>query len=237
MAQESKFIRSLIENTRNGNRTAFEQLYKIHTGSVYAISIRLLGSLELAEENTSKVFMEVWKSRKLVRRDSPFILWLTAITVFFALDKLRNSLQNEVVDSHLVYGIRFTSLDLKLFALPANERTVFVLKEIQHYKIEEIVDLLSKSKDEVEKFLLAARETLMKELSLALPKDLDEEISHLPESIDPFKDLFVPVAATMENAPDDTKTSIVKSFDEKSKGWTDESKKKTFTLKGLFKKK
>ena len=235
MAQESKFIRSLIENTRNGNRTAFEQLHKIHIGFVYAISIRLLGSPELAEENTTKVFLEVWKTRKVVRRDSPFILWLTAITVFFALDKLRNGTPNV---SPIIKGLKYSPLDVKIFALPDMERAVFVLKEIQHYKIEEIVDLLSKPQGEVENLLLSARKTLAGELLLSSPNALEEEISHLPESIEPLKDLFVPVSATMERALQEKTDSIrVKSFDEKGQGWNSAPKKKPFTLWGLFKKK
>ncbi len=238
MAQESKFIRSLIENTRNGNRTAFEQLFKIHTGSVYAISIRLLGSPGLAEENTTKVFLEVWKSRKIVRRDSPFILWLTGITVFFALDKLRNTTKKEEKGPPLIPGLRFSPLDIKIFALPDLERAVFVLKDIQHYEIDEIVDLLSKPKEEVENLISSARANLVKELALISPKELDEEISHLSESIEPFKDLYIPVALTMETPPEETdNSSLVKSFNEKGQGWKAAVKKKPFSLWGLFKKK
>lgn len=238
MAQENKYIRSLVENTRNGNRTAFEQLYKIHTGSVYAISIRLLGSPELAEENTTKVFLEVWRTRKIVRRDSPFILWLTAITVFFALDKLRNSVERTKTIFPLTKESRFLPLDLKIFALPDMGRAVFVLKEIQHYKIDEIVDLLSTPKNEVEDLLLAAKESLNRELSLNSPTALQEELKHLPESIEPFKDLFVPVAATMESVPEETNSSpLVKSFNEKSQGRKSGDPKKPFTFWGLFKKK
>lgn len=238
MAQESKFIRSLIENTRNGNRTAFEQLYKIHTASVYAISIRLLGSPTLAEENTTKVFVEVWKSRKVVRRDSPFILWLTAITVFFALEKLRNKTEKVEKKPPLINSVRYFPLDVKIFALPDMERAVFVLNAIQHYEIDEIVDLLSKPKDEVENLLSTAKKILFSELILNSPKALEEEISHLPESIEPNKDLFVPVTSTMERVLEEPNSSeLVKSFDEKSKGRQSGEKKKSFSLRDLFKKK
>lgn len=238
MAQESKFIRSLIENTRNGNRTAFEQLYKIHTASVYAISIRLLGSPKLAEENTTKVFVEVWKSRKVVRRDSPFILWLTAITVFFALEKLRNNTEKEEKKTPLINGVRYSPLDVKIFALPDMERAVFVLNAIQHYEINEIVDLLSKPKGEVENLLSSARKILFSELLLNSPTALEEEINRLPESIEPNKDLFVPVTSTMERALEEpNSTELVKSFDEKSQGRQSGEKKKSFSLRDLFKKK
>ena len=238
MTQESKYIRSLVENTRNDNRTAFEQLYKIHAGSVYAISIRLLGTSELAEENTTKVFMEVWRTRKAVRRDSPFILWLTAITVFFALDKLRNSGENEEKAPHLTDALRYSPLDVKIFALNKMQRAVFVLKEIQHYKIEEIVDLISKPKTEVENLLSDARKNLFSELLLNSPDTLEEELNRLPINIEPTKDLFVPVAATMEGAMDeDDKSPLVKSFNEKSQGGKSDDGKKPFKLWDLFKKK
>jgi RNA polymerase sigma-70 factor (ECF subfamily) len=236
--QESKYIRSLVENTRNGNRTAFEQLYKIHAGSVYAISIRLLGTSELAEENTTKVFLEVWRTRKGVRRDSPFILWLTAITVFFALDKLRNSGEIEEKAPHLTNALRYSPLDVKIFALQKMQRAVFVLKEIQHYKIEEIVDLISKPQTEVEYLLSEARKNLFSELLLNSPDALEEELNRLPVNIEPVKDLFVPVAATMEGALDEgDKSPLVKSFNEKSQGGKSNDDRKPFKLWDLFKKK
>ena len=58
MAQDNKLIRSLIESSRNGNNNAFEQLFKMHVGYVYAISIRLLSDFEDANENISKIFKE-----------------------------------------------------------------------------------------------------------------------------------------------------------------------------------
>ena len=238
MSLESKFIRSLIENTRNGNRTSFEQLYKIHMGTVYALSIRILGSHELAEENTIKVFQEVWKSRRVVRRDSPFILWLTAITVFFALEKLRNKGENEEKVYPPASGIRFSPLDIKLFRLPDFERAVYVLKEVQHYKIDEIVDLLLKPKEEIENLLQTAKESLIRELSITSYGELTSELTHLPASIEPIKEIRVPVASTMEiPAKEPNNSAFVKNFDEKGKGRKTEEKKKPFTFLGLFKKK
>jgi hypothetical protein len=58
LAQDNKLIRSLIESSRNGNYNAFEQLFKMHVGYVYAISIRLLSDFEDANENISKIFKE-----------------------------------------------------------------------------------------------------------------------------------------------------------------------------------
>ena len=63
MAQDNQLIRSLIESSRKGNKSAFEQLFQMHVGYVFAISIRLLSNLEDAYENTSNV--DIIKEKKL----------------------------------------------------------------------------------------------------------------------------------------------------------------------------
>ena len=177
---------------------------------------------------------------KLVRRDSPFILWLTAITVFSALEKIRTVENNGENGTPKLNGLKLSPFDLKILALPKQERVPFVLKEIQHYKIEEITDLLNLTESEVEEYLSKARSKLIHTLLINTPGALTEELTNLPIGIEPDKDLFVPVfddIARTKNRKTDESPALVKSFDEKSSGSKSMEEKKPFSLKDIFKKK
>jgi RNA polymerase sigma-70 factor (ECF subfamily) len=230
----------LIENSRNGNKTSYEQLYKVHAGYVHAISLRLLADTDLANENTSKVFLEAWKSMRLVRRDSPFILWLTAITVFSALEKMRAIEKREVNEGGKVSSLKLSPFDIKILSLPEDERVPFVLMEIQHYTMEEITDLLSLSNAEVEDLLSKAKNKLTSTMLANTPGSLVEKLHSLPESIEPEKDLFVPVfdnfTKTSNVRASDGQT-LMKSFNEKSAGTRSGEEKTPFSLKNFFRKK
>jgi len=139
LAQDNKLIRSLIESSRNGNYNAFEQLFKMHVGYVYAISLRLLADFEDANKITVKIFLEAWKTISMVRRDSPFILWLKAIAIYSSLQRIREKAGGKT-DSNKQTPSRkgLNILDQELISLPDTERIVFVLYNIEHYKKEEI---------------------------------------------------------------------------------------------------
>ena len=72
MAQENKFIKSLIQSAQNGNSAALEQLFEMNIARVYGICLRILGNTENAEAVTVLVFIEAWKQIKFIRPDISF---------------------------------------------------------------------------------------------------------------------------------------------------------------------
>lgn len=50
----------LVERAKNGDREAFERLYRSHVGRVYAICLRILADPQRAEEVTQDVFVRAW---------------------------------------------------------------------------------------------------------------------------------------------------------------------------------
>jgi RNA polymerase sigma-70 factor, ECF subfamily len=240
LAQDNKLISSLIESSRNGNNNAFEQLFRIHVGYIYAISFRLLGNFEDANENTTQIFTEAWKTISMVRRDSPFILWLKAIAIYSSLQRIREKDKHKKNRGEQLpnpKGLSF--IDQELMSLADSERIVFVLNDIEHYKKEEISDLLSITKDEVENLLNNAREIIINKLVIKTNEALERALKQIPESIEPAENLFEGISADMlKNIPNKKETpELVKDMDDESNDRILEPEKKIFSFKDLFKKK
>ena len=241
MAQDNKLIRSLIENARNGNNNAFEQLFQMHVGYVYAISFRLLANYEDANEITIKIFKEALKTISMVRRDSPFILWLKAIAIYSSLQKIREndkdkSQGDKQTPSHK--GLSF--IDQELISLNESERIIFVLNDIEHYKKEEISDLLSITKEEIENLLVKAREIIMKKLVIHTPEALERAVQQMQESIEPHENLYNRFIGNISitNSQDNNKESeSEQNTDNERRDIISKEEKKHFTFKDLFKKK
>ena len=241
MAQDNKLIRSLIESSRNGNYNAFEQLFKMHAGYIYAISFRLLGNIEDANENISKIFTEAWKTISMVRRDSPFILWLKAIAIYSSLQSIREKDKNEIAGNRKMPDRRGLSfLDQEIISLPESERIVFVLNDIEHYKKEEISDLLSMAEEEIENILVNARKIIMKASFIGSNEALEIAVKQIPEYIEPDENLYKKISdeISRECFPDQKeRPEQLTDMDDKSSDRKPKHGEKRFSFKDFFKKK
>ena len=66
MSSDNKFIRSLIENAKQGNNAAIEQLFQMNLGKIYAFALRLTANKAMAETITKESFIEAWKKLTLL---------------------------------------------------------------------------------------------------------------------------------------------------------------------------
>jgi DNA-directed RNA polymerase specialized sigma24 family protein len=213
----------------------------MYVGYVFAISLRLLADIEDANENTSKIFIEARKTISMVRRDSPFILWLKAIAIYSSLQRIREKDKNQRDINKQTpdrKGLNF--LDQEIISLPETERIVFVLSDIEHYQIQEISDLLSMAKDEVENLLVDARKIIMKTLVIKSNEALERAVKQIPESIEPLDNLYNRIMAdiSLKNIPDKKEEpELLKDMDDESNDKQSKHEKKRFSFKDLFKKK
>jgi DNA-directed RNA polymerase specialized sigma24 family protein len=213
----------------------------MYVGYVFAISLRLLADIEDANENTSKIFIEARKTISMVRRDSPFILWLKAIAIYSSLQRIREKDKNQRDINKQTpdrKGLNF--LDQEIISLPETERIVFVLSDIEHYQIQEISDLLSMAKEEVENLLVDARKIIMKTLIIKSNEALERALKQIPESIKPFDNLYDRIMAdiSLKNIPDKKEEpELLKDMDDESNDKQSKHEKKRFSFKDLFKKK
>ena len=66
----------LVLRSQNGDRKAYEQLYRANVGKVYALCLRMCGQKELAEDLAQESFIRAWQKLDSFRGDSKFSSWL-----------------------------------------------------------------------------------------------------------------------------------------------------------------
>jgi len=144
----------LIQRAQQGDRTAFEALYRAHAGRVYALCLRLTADRALAEERTQDAFVRAWERLASFRGESAFSSWLHRLTVNAVLLGRRAERRREqrVFTSDDPAALERpggadtssgSALDLEraVAALPAGAREVFVLHDVEGYRHEEIAEL------------------------------------------------------------------------------------------------
>ena len=79
----------LVARSQRGDTRAFERLYRLHVGRVYAICLRLLGDPVQAEVLTQDVFVRAWRKLGTFEGRGEFAGWLRRLTVNVVVEDRR----------------------------------------------------------------------------------------------------------------------------------------------------
>jgi len=146
-------LTDLVRRARDGDETAFRELYHEHAGRIYALCLRLTGDAGAAEERTQDVFVRAWERLATFRGESAFGTWLHRLTVNVVLMERRGSRRRErrvapasddpVFERAAAAPAGADRLDLEraIALLPAGAREVFVLFDVEGYSHEEIAGM------------------------------------------------------------------------------------------------
>src|SRR5450755_2748168 len=80
---------AVLVRAAGGDRRAFEQIYRRHSGWVFGLCLRLAGQRELAEDCTQETFVAAWRGLSGFERRSKFSTWLHRIAVNSVLARRR----------------------------------------------------------------------------------------------------------------------------------------------------
>ncbi len=160
----------LVRRAREGDRQAFEQLYRRHVGRVYATVLRLAGDRVRAEEWTQDAFVQAWRKLEGFHERASFGTWLHRVAVNTALGGLRTDLRRdrriELSSVDQPVAARSTlDLERAIASLPARARAVFVLHDVEGYGHAEIGALMGSSEGTSKSQLHRARTLLRARLS------------------------------------------------------------------------
>jgi len=138
----------LIESCKQGDRKAYERLYRANVGKVNALCMRLCGQRELAEDLTQEAFVKAWLKLDSFRGDSAFGSWMYRLTSNLVIAYLRQQNKWKMVnfeDQAHEAILGFTSihderpdLEKTLMSLPDQARVVIILYEYLGYRHQEI---------------------------------------------------------------------------------------------------
>ena len=170
----------LVARARRGDVDAFEALYRMTSGRVFALCLRMAGDRTRATELLQDVFVRVWERLESYRGEAAFTSWLHRLAVNVVLaqsraDHRRSARHPELPDGAGDddlgdAGVRATSmhqrLDLEsaIATLPPGARRVFVLHDIEGYRHEEIARLTGAAEGTIRAQLHRARKLLMEAL-------------------------------------------------------------------------
>jgi RNA polymerase sigma-70 factor (ECF subfamily) len=172
----------LVDRARRGDVDAFEQLYRLHAGRVYALCLRLAADSIAARELTQDTFVRAWEALPRFRAEASLTTWLHRIAVNAMLERERGerrrtarvSLADDEEEAEtLVAGVVLapdvaTAIDLEraIATLPPGVRRAFVLHDVEGYTHEEIATMTGLAAGTLRAQLHRAHQLLKRALSL-----------------------------------------------------------------------
>jgi RNA polymerase sigma-70 factor (ECF subfamily) len=145
----------LIEEARQGDRSAFGELVRRHYDNVINIVYRFCGDVQLAEDVAQETFIRAWINLPSFEPRSSLRNWLYRIAVNAALDVLRRKPEGSVEEEAamvtdqtpgpeeaLLRKEQAELLQQAMRALPEGSRSVLILREYGQLSYREIAGAL-----------------------------------------------------------------------------------------------
>lgn len=172
----------------NGDRHAFKQFYELFKARVYNTCLSHLQHVSEAEEATQDVFLEIHRNACSFRQDASASTWVYRITVNKCIDRIRYKKRQKrfaFVSSifhkdtgELMHdppefrhpGVvseqkdRAASLFAAISQLPDNQRSAFILKQVEGLSQKEVAYIMDLSEKALESLLQRAKGNLRKTL-------------------------------------------------------------------------
>ena len=151
-AENETDVPALIARAREGDRFAFEGIYRAYAGRIYGLVLRLVADPVEAETLTQDVFIRVWRKLGSYRGTGSFEGWLRRVAVNTTIENRRSRTRRLRVEtpeetapdrassrpSHAGRTEIRIDLERAMETLPEKAREVFVLHDVEGYKHEEI---------------------------------------------------------------------------------------------------
>jgi len=182
---DKELIRKIAERDQN----AFRDLYELFQSKVFNTCLSYLQHVEDAEEAVQDVFMEVFGSAHEFRFDASVSTWIYRLTVNKCLDRIRHrkrqkrfafisSLFNSetgnpdfdlpdfnhpgiLLENKEKAAILFKAIN----RLPENQKSAFILKQVEGLSQKEISEIMKTGEKAVESLIQRAKANLRKILS------------------------------------------------------------------------
>lgn len=152
----------LIQNFKEGNEQAFNQLVLRYQEKIYWIVRRMIPDHDDADDITQNVFIKAYQSLQTFKGESSFYTWIYRIAINLSLNEIRRkkirrtfsieteeSIQLHADDEspveHLEKEERRRLIQKAIDELPEKQKKVFVLRYYEELPYEEISKILHTS--------------------------------------------------------------------------------------------
>src|SRR5665648_922355 len=156
----SYIIRDWVTSLKDGNRNAFNHIFKEYNQRLYYFSLGYLKSDKDAEEIVQETFLKLWERRSFLNPELSFHAYLFKIAFSFIQKRLikkvkdeefKNDLADELVnfDDHtsnlLNYHFLLEHIHLLIVKLPPRQKQILELRKLDGYTSVEISEMLNLS--------------------------------------------------------------------------------------------
>lgn len=165
----------LVAKAKEGNADAFEALVRRHHTQIYRIALRILGNPHDAQDVTQDVLIQLWGSLAGFLGTSAFTTWLHRMVVNRSLNHRKRLhptatlLEDDrTTDTgpaeEAIARQRADAAGRAIATLPADQRAVFVLHQLEGFSYTEVAAILRISESTVRGRLARGRRALAEQL-------------------------------------------------------------------------
>lgn len=161
-----------ISEAAQGDRAAFERIYRAASGFVYNVAFRVIQHREEAEEVTQEVFVTLYRKLPAFRKESSLKTWVYRITVNTAINRVRQlarerSRRGDSFDEEALAQDSGSApeaadqVQALLQRLNPDQRACLVLRGIEGWSYQQIAETLKINMNTVRSRIKRARENLL----------------------------------------------------------------------------
>lgn len=174
-----KEVIEVIKDAAKGNLSAFENIVKNYQYYAYTVAYRVLLDEDDTKDVVQESFVRIWKNLKNYNDNVKFTTWMYKIIINLCYDLLRKrkidkermesideSLIDNLEDIEKTYSNREQAEIIRFISdsLPAKQKMVFVLRDLEGLNTEEVAKILEISLENVKANLSIARKTIRTKL-------------------------------------------------------------------------
>ncbi|MEO9474377.1 MAG: RNA polymerase sigma-70 factor [Cyclobacteriaceae bacterium] len=176
---KDKEISQWVEKLRAGDEASFRELYNFFSVKIYNVSRKMNLDHEDAEGIVQDVFLKIWRNKERLDSSLSFNAYLLTIVRSMVIKMTRkkayhlayvtyaianNSLETNHTEDYIIFS-NLEELSTKaLDELPVKQKQIFMMKNVEHYSVEEISENLNLSKRTVENQIYRATKSLKEKL-------------------------------------------------------------------------
>ncbi len=160
---------------KQGDRSAFDELYARFSKRVYNYVLRYVGSTYASEDITQEVFVKMYTAAKTYEPTARFSTWLFTIATNLSINEFHKNRRTEQLDDNVLRDdglpveekVALHDMEQGLLQsidrLPGQQRAAILLRTYENMDYEEIADVLHVSVKAVKSLLSRARGRLLDE--------------------------------------------------------------------------
>ncbi|MBE5320728.1 sigma-70 family RNA polymerase sigma factor [Pedobacter sp. MR2016-19] len=147
--------KELLRKLRDGDESAFKEIYKCYAKRLVSKLIQILKSEEIAKDILQDIFMKIWEIRKTIDPELSFSALLYKMAANLSKNTFRRNIYDQLMRSEIDPDVGYNPMDdaddasqtkallnMALSKLTERQRKVYVMHKLEGRSYQEISDEL-----------------------------------------------------------------------------------------------